>query len=143
MALKDLVMKTATVMVPGAGGPEPLVLRGLGLDAIMLLLRSQGDAMQELYAKAMGGELTEENGADIAMTVLDQSSELAALMIALSAGEVDQWEAAMNLPASVQIEALEQIALLTFASEGGSKKTLEIVMRAMAGITKNLGLPNA
>jgi hypothetical protein len=80
------------------------------------------------------GELGAESAVDLAMTVLDQSGELGALVIALAAGEIDQWEAAMSLPASVQIEALEKLALLTFAAEGGAKKTLEIVIRAMRSI---------
>jgi hypothetical protein len=122
MPLKDLVVATATVMIPSANGPEPLVLRGLGLDGIMFLLRTQGEAMQSLYAQAVAGELGAESAMDLAMNVLDQSGELGALVIALAAGEIDQWEAAMNLPASVQIEALEKIALLTFAAEGGPKK---------------------
>ncbi len=140
MGLKNLVIGTATVMVPNGVDFEPLVVRGLGLDAVVSLLREQGPAMQAVYAKAIlyaqraaDPSVATELSGDLVVALLSDSPVLAAKMIALGCGEPDEWETVMVLPLSVQIELLEQIGILTFAAEGGAKKAVETVIRVMLG----------
>ena len=133
MSLKDLVAQTATVSVPSAGGPVPLVVRGLGLGAIMALMRNYGDTLESLYTKAAAGEMEADMLGGLISEAMARSGDLVADIIAWGCGEPDQADQCKLIPVGAQVELLEAILLLTFAAEGGPKKLMETVIRAMSG----------
>ena len=141
MALKDLVIRTVDVEVPTANGPLPLTVRGLGIGAILALLRAHSAALEAFYAKAVAGEINADSVGDVIMEAMEHSSALVAEIIAMGCGEPDEAGKVAMLPVSAQVELLESIALLTFAAEGGAKKLMETVIRAMAGFN-TLALPS-
>ena len=108
MGLKNLVIATETVMVPNADGSmEPVVVRGLGVEAILMMLRSQEAPMRRVFEMAVNGQLDPSNESAFAMLMLEQSGELVALGIAYAAGELDAIEKVMDLPLGVQIELVQ------------------------------------
>lgn len=135
MGLRDLVIPSAEIAVPG--NESPLVVRGLGLDAIVFLARCHGEALGDLYRRAEADDLQAEDAAALALDVVDDLPFLAAQAIALGAGEADAWEAAMRLPAPVQVEALEAVIRLTVAGDGLGK-TVEIVGRALREVSSRM-----
>lgn len=134
MALRDLIAPSVTIQVPNGDGMEPITVRGLGLDAIVGILRFEGEGLQELYAKAIDGTLDGATVATITTALFLESPDLAAIIIAYGAGEPDALEQARLLPAPVQIEILEEIGRLTFAAHGGPGKTMAIVARVLEGL---------
>lgn len=136
MGLKSLKFPEATIET--AGGP--LTVRGLNLPNILTLVRNHGAHLAAMFTKVMEQG---EAGLDLATVQAMGSMALATVprcvgeIIAFGAGEDDDEaiELAMNLPAPVQIEALERIAKLTFETEGGPKKVVEAVIRALQGTT--------
>jgi hypothetical protein len=130
MGLKDLVIPSETIKVPGG----ELAVRGLGLDSVVFLMRTHGASLQDVYARARAGELDPEA---IAASLFEESAVLAACIIACGCGEPEEFEKAMDLPAPTQIELLEAIGRMTFALEGGAKKFLETLERMMGSLTKD------
>lgn len=130
MGLKDLVIPSETIRVPGG----EITVRGLGLDSVIFLLRTHGGPLQDVYARARSGELDPHA---IAGSLFEESATLAGCIIACGAGEPDEFEKAMGLPAPSQIELLEAIGRMTFALEGGVKKFLETIERMMGSLTQD------
>lgn len=130
MGLKDLVIPSATVAVPGG----EVTVRGLGLDSVVFLLRTHAEPLQEVYLKATAGDIDGLDTHAVAAAMLDESATLAACIIACAAGEPEEIDKAMGLPAPSQLELLEAIGRLTFAMEGGAKKFLETVERMMRSL---------
>lgn len=135
MALKDLVIPTIQVQV---SADEELVVRGLALNSVVHLLRTQGAALQDMYASVTAGDVNAFDVNELAVAMLDAAPTLAAHIIACAVGEPDEWEKVYALPAPVQLDLLEAAGTLTFAVEGGPKKVMETVIRLMGGLTKNL-----
>ncbi len=131
MGLKNLVIPEVTVEVPGN---EPLVVRGLGIDSVMFLVRHHRDNLELLFQQAQAGKISAESAEAVALEVIAVSGILAGMIIACGAGEPDEWQKAMQLPMDVQAELLLQIGLLTFASEGGVEKFMQTVLKVMSGV---------
>lgn len=130
MALSRLIIATETVEIPG---DEPLVVRGLGVVEAVHLARSFFTEMQNLFDKAVAGEL---HGFDVEQSLLmlgEQGPRLIGNIIACAADEPDQWGNAMRLPLGVQLDALEKIGILTFGAEGGVEKFLGTVIKMLSG----------
>jgi len=72
--------------------------------------------------------------AEAIIEVIRESPVLVANIITLCSDERDQQEAAMQLPATVQTEALLAIADLTFKDTAAIKKLAADVMRLIQGI---------
>jgi hypothetical protein len=130
MGLKNLVIASEIIKVPGN---DDLVVRGLGLDSIVYLLRHNQSALEEVFAAAQNGSLNASSVEGLAATLADRAGPLAYMLIACGCGEPEEWRNAGGLPLSVQIEAIEKIVNLTFASEGGVEKFLETVTRMLSG----------
>lgn len=137
MALKDLVIPSITV--PALG--DTLVVRGLGLDSVIHLLRVQSGPLQEMFSRVTAGDVNAFDVAELSVAMLDFAPELAAHIIACAVGEPDQWAKVFALPAPTQLELLEAAGTLTFAVEGGPKKVMETVIRLMGGVTQALDSP--
>jgi hypothetical protein len=71
---------------------------------------------------------------DVIIEVIRESPVLVANVISLCCDERDQQEAALQLPATVQAEALLAIADLTFKDTAAIKKLAADVMRLIQGI---------
>lgn len=139
MGLKDLRLPTETVKLPGG---ESFAVRGLHtLDIAHLIRRHQG-AMEGLFAKFASD--TEGDVTAAGAAFLKTAPALAAEVIALASGELDgasEMDAAAivanasRLPVAAQLDALEKIVTLTFDGEGGPKKAIETVIKAIRGAT--------
>jgi hypothetical protein len=130
MGLSNLVIASERVQVPGN---EDLVVRGLGLDSIIFLVRNNQSGLEEIFSKVQNGGIEASSVEGLAVTLADRAGPLAFQIIACGVGEPDQWRQAALLPLPVQVEALEKIIRLTFAGEGGVEKFLETVTRMMSG----------
>lgn len=131
MGLKNLVIPSVTVNIPDN---EPIVVRGLAIDSIMFLVRHHRETLEVLFDKAQKGEFNDQTAEQIALEVVSASGVMAAMIIACGAGEPEEWQKAMQLPASIQVEALYQIGILTFAADGGVEKFMQTVISVMSGV---------
>lgn len=138
MPLKDLVIPSETILIPNNG---PLVVRGLGLDSIVFLLRHHWAAAEEILQRAQDGTLDASSVEELAVSMADQFAPLAAMIIACGAGEPNEWQNAQKLPASVQIDAIVKIGNLTLIAEGGLEKMMETVIKVLTGVG-GLNLPS-
>lgn len=131
MGLKNLVIPEVAIKVPGN---EDLVVRGLGIDSVMFLVRHHRETLEALFTKAQKGEISAENADTLALELISASGILAGMIISCGAGEPEEWQAAMQLPVSIQLEALVQIGALTFAADGGVEKFMQTVVSVMSGV---------
>lgn len=132
--LKGLRIPTRTVSV--ADGVA-ITVRGLSFTDISHLVAEYAPAMKGLFAELVSGGLEDVSSSDamkFASVLLKQAPDLAAAIIAHASGEPDSMEEANTLPFPAQLELLEAVALLTFATEGGAKKVLETVIRLAQGV---------
>lgn len=136
MGIDDVII--ASRQVPISGAKEPFVVHGLGLPAIVFLVRNHGAELQSLYERAAAGEIDVSDGAKIAVSLAEQSVELAAQIMACGVGEPDKWQGYLKLNIGDQVALLEAVFELTFAVEGGAKKVVETVVKAMQGVTETL-----
>lgn len=131
MGLKNLVIPEVAIKVPGN---DDLVVRGLGIDSVMFLIRHHRDVLEELFSKSQTGELDLANTEKFVVELISSSGIMCAMVIACGAGEPELWQKAMQLPVSIQTEALYQIGVLTFAAEGGVEKFMQTVVNVMSGV---------
>jgi len=133
MALRDIKIPTVTIAAPGG----EFTVRGLSLDDVAWLVQRHGAALNALFARfvAEEHELTAEGVSEVALPVIQEAPGLAAELIACAADDPQARDVVRTLPFPVQVEAVEQIAQLTFHAEGGPKKFVETVIRMMQGTT--------
>jgi len=131
VGLKNLVIPEVAIKVPGN---EDLVVRGLGIDSVTFLVRHHRETLEVLFNKSQSGEISAENAEQLAVEMISSSGVMCAMIIACGAGEPDAWQTAMQLPISIQVEALFQIGVLTFAAEGGVEKFMQTVLSVMSGV---------
>lgn len=131
MGLKSLVIPEVAIKVPGN---EDLVVRGLGIDSVMFLVRHHREFLEELFERAQAGEISGDSAEGLAIEVISKSGVMAGMLIACGAGEPDEWQKAMQLPVSIQTEALLHIGVLTFAADGGVEKFMQTVVNVMSGV---------
>lgn len=144
MGLSNLTFPEATIQSPGG----EFAVRALGLEDVSELVRSHGPAMKTAFDQFTGGATTEDELKDIQLTeqgvasfilpLLESAPTLCAEVIARAAGEPENVAIVKRLPFPVQVDALEQIAVLTFETAGGPKKFLETVVRLTKGTTELL-----
>lgn len=145
--LKDLKLPSAEIEVPGG----KFTVRGLSLDDIAYLIRSHKGKLGEMFDEFQNADEDVNLEATqsimrMLMPLLETTPRLIADVIACAAGDADDWELAAQLPFPYQVEAIEQILVLTFSVEGGPKKVLETVIRLAQGTTAlvaDLGSPGA
>lgn len=131
MGLKNLVIPEVAIKVPGN---EDLVVRGLGIDSVMFLVRHHRETLEALFEKTRDGEIDVANAERFAIEMISASGVLCGMIIACAAGEPDEWQKAMQLPVTIQTEVLYQIGVLTFAAEGGVEKFMQTVVSVMSGV---------
>lgn len=122
-------------------GDTTLRLEGLSLEHFAILVREHLpdlDALAELFA---GGSVqSTQDFQKVALAIVTQAPGFAANVIALSAGEPDQAENAMRIPAPTQIDMLVTIGDLTFTEVGGVKKAVETVAALLQAMNVNPGV---
>jgi len=137
MGLHNLVIPTETIKIPGN---DDLVVRGLGADSIIFLVRHHSETLENLYGGVTEGTIDTDNPEALALALANQSPNLIAMIIACGVGEPEQWETAGKLPFSIQIDALIKIGRLSLSAEGGLEKMMGSVMQVMTDMS-SLGTP--
>lgn len=141
MGLKHISIPEALVALPGG---DSFAVRGLCFDDLAYLVRRHGAKLKKLFEDfTERGEVTVEGIAMFALPLLEQAPEIAAELIACASGDKNDVGIAAKLPLPVQLDALEKLADLTFAAEGGPKKVLETVVRMAQGVSGLLATINA
>lgn len=135
MGLRDL--KVAEEIIKVTGGE--FSVRGLALNEIMLLVQKRREtlraAFDNLSATEEGIDLGDQK--ETIANLLHEAPELIAEVIALASGDYcdETMAIARKLPMPEQMEALEAVGRLTFATEGSLKKVIETVTRVMVSAT--------
>jgi hypothetical protein len=147
MALSDFVIQTARIELPGGGSFD---VRGLSLNDVIGLVLEQKAAMEQVFNFIEQHQLHEGSlNADVGLQLLRQMPEFGCKLIAVAAGEPDQVAKVAGIPAPKQLEALEQIAKLTFTDAAGFKAFVGKVVAAVQGAQavlpseKTLELPSS
>lgn len=132
--LKGLRLPTRTVTV--ADGVS-ITVRGLAFTDISALVNDYAPAMKGLFDELVGGgidDVSMDDAMKFGSVLVKQAPDLAAAIIAHGSGEPESLGEAKSLPFPAQLELLEAVALLTFATEGGAKKVVETVIRLAQGM---------
>lgn len=142
MSLQSYRIPVEDVDIEGRDGKLTFAVRGLSATAISALIRSQGEAMQKLYVRALNKEFDVQDVEALLQILLDESPLMVALIIAFGVGEPENWEQAQEMPFGDQVILLDAIIRKTFEREGGMGKVMEIIKRAMtqAGASNPLQL---
>ncbi|AEG53115.1 phage pre-tape measure protein [Sinorhizobium meliloti] len=124
-----------------------LSVRGLTVPDITQLVHIHQDAALSIYDRFKDPKMLGEGSVEsVAQELLGKFPSVVAHLIALAADEPHRLDDYAKLPIDVQVAALEKIAILTFAMEGGLKNFIETVTRIAAsagGLTDQLRLPLA
>lgn len=117
MALANYVVPLERIELPDGG---EFVVRGLALNDVMMLVLEQKDSLEHAFnfVEKNNLHLGQVNG-DIGLKLLRDLPTLAAKLVALAAREPEEFEKVGNLPAPVQLDALEKVARLTFKDAAG------------------------
>lgn len=128
-----------TVQMKSGEGSMPLSCRGLNLDEVVSLTREYAEFLSPAYDAARSGSLTNEGLFDILVKMIEEVPILANTIIYFGIdGEEDDLEAITKFPLGVKIELIQAIVTLTFHSENGEGKSMEIVMSAIRKTTEAL-----
>lgn len=130
MAIKDFLLPTEEVAFPNGGS---FTVRGLSIQDITLLLAQHGPAMETFFDQYNGQK--EKSAMEMGMSVVGKAPALVAQIIASAADEADMVDKVMRFPLTMQQDALEKIARLTFDASGGPGKFIEAVMALVQGTT--------
>lgn len=122
-----------------AGGE--FTIRGLALVDVTQLIATHKDTISGVFDQFAGRRADQIQGSEMlgaALGLVEHSPALAAHVIALSSDSPESFDEIKKLPVDVQVEAIEKIAAMTFAMEGGSKKFWETVIRLSKATNKAL-----
>jgi len=130
------VSATATVTFPGG----QMTVRGLSLPDVTTLISLHREVIADLFQRAAADPLQALAAAAVfGQRLLHEAPELGADIIALAADvPTEKRPNVSRVPFPAQIEALEKIAELTFATEQDLKKVIETVVRGARAISGSL-----
>lgn len=133
-ALLNYTDPTETVNVKTAEGILPLVTYGIGLEHVVILARDYGEALAPIYTQAASGTLDDASAAMALVSLAEEVPMLinVAIFYGLRCTDADEISMISKFPLGVRIELIESIARLTFHSENGSGKVMEIAKTAFA-----------
>ena len=117
------------VPIPQDDGPDvDIYVRGLSpSDFTAIMADDGGDELGTMYRRLVNEAVTPTEIEKVALDALNTLPDLMAKLIARAADLPDEWEAVKSFSIGAQIDLIQQIALLTFASENVRKKAMEIV----------------
>jgi hypothetical protein len=134
MPLADFVPVKRTVAFPGG----EFEVRALNLLDISMLIDNHRFAIDQIASQIRTSRELSFPDDDIIreaiIEVIRESPVLVANIISLCSDERDQQEAALSLPATIQLETLLAVADLTFKDTAAIKKLAADVMRLITGI---------
>ncbi len=142
-------LKTETIEF---GEDSKITVRGLTVPDITQLVQVHQDSAVAIYEKFSGknaAALSEQTVESVALELLGKFPSAIAHLLYLCDAEREPEtlvEVYATLPIDVQVAALEHIATLTFAMQGGLKNFVETVVRITAsasGLSKELKKPQA
>lgn len=142
----DLEALRAELLVSAAvrNGEREFRVSGLPLNAVLDICRRHWESVSGLFDKLMaqvqsGEAITLDQANWLGGALLTAIPEVAAEIIAVCAGHgVEAGVVYRELPAPVQLDALDKIAGLTFTSEMPPKKVIETVVRMLGGVSQTL-----
>ena len=132
MALRNFRPQTETLL-----DPDGTLITSLTLSDVTLLIDAHWDEMKSIYDFYQGIQSSAEVDEKVNQTILEcvrVAPDLAASLIALSAGEPDAQAQAKSLPFTVQIDALVKIVNLTLREVGGLGNFSAVLRSAVAGL---------
>lgn len=125
--LPEFIAETRTITVKRRGQPDYVfTVRGLNLLDLTELFKTHLPdigAVVTMYQDS-GAQLNDATLGKLAMRIWKDAPGLLAHVIARAANNPDWVESAVRLPMMTQIEALREIAAMTFDEVGGAKKLL-------------------
>ena len=133
MSLKDLTIPSVPVQTPGG----EFSVRGLSLDDLTYILQRHAVEVSHVISaiEAKKGDVDHDLISEMAVGLIEAAPGVAAEIVAVAAGELDQIDTVRRLPFPVLLDAVEKIGNLTFEVYGGPKKVLEAVIRLAKGTT--------
>ncbi len=140
MSLKSYKARTDTFFAgtDAEGEPNVVLLRGLTVEGLSLLMEGHWPQMRSLYDRFKEGDgEPEERLNRIIIDSLRLAPDLAAAIIAVSAGEPDAIENTKSLPFTSQVDALVKITNLTL-SEVGGLGNFSAVVQSLAEVMQNV-----
>lgn len=133
MALRNYKPKTDTIQA----GDEEVTIRALTLSDVTILVDAHWSEMKAIYDFYAGTEAEASIDEKVNRAILEcvrVAPDLAAAMIAVSAGEPDAVEIAKSLPFTVQVDAVLKIVTMTLSEAGGLGNFLAVLQRAMDSV---------
>lgn len=134
MALKNMVVERHTIKF----GQNEIVVRGLSTNDVLAVLYQNKDSLETLLKLATEAGVTHtaelpDDGAlmGLVANAVVTAPFAVASVIAYACDEPDALDAALSLPAPVQIEALVEITRLTFTDRAGFERFVGNVMAAI------------
>ncbi len=139
MGLRDIKIPEATIQTPGG----EFAVRGLSLDDISWLVERHESLVNQIFDTlgqadtGADGEVATQDLKQMAGPLLTQMPDVCSALIAAAADEPTQdgVTQAGRLPFACQVDALENVLVLTLEASGGVKKLAETVIRMMQGVT--------
>lgn len=150
MDLAEYEFETADVFLGFKKGdtdkPQYLKVRGLSTRDVQMVVQIHGSTVVDLFNRVQADpDMSDlKNAAAVFNTIIEQAPELVADLIVYASDSktpTKAVEVALRLPLPVQLDALTQIARLTFEAYGGLGKFVETLIATFEGIqglTKNL-----
>lgn len=126
---------------------DKFTVGGIALNDIMVLVARRQTELNQMFSQfvtasvdADRSEIADDRARGIAVTLLNTAPDLAADIIAIASGGIDDELVTVvrKLPFPVQLAALAAIAELTFTSEMPPKKVVEMVVQMMQGTREAL-----
>lgn len=145
-SLSDLRLPTSEVFF---SEDQSITVRGLSVADLSEIIRDHATVLNSIYQENIvdAGEMP---AADVlARALMTEAPEVVARIVAHANDEPDSWEIVKNLPTITQINALVEVAILTFHSEAEVKKLMETliqgstVLSSLLGIVGDRSLPEA
>ena len=141
MGLRDLIITKEAVRVDDE---QSFDVRGLSYVDFSVLAKAHGGQAGKLFTQiktmAEAGELDDSGLVEMAKKAIQDFPDLIAHGVAAAADDPDGAVIFKKLRLPVQVEAVERIIGLTFASEGELKKLLETVIRGISAVAESVGL---
>ena len=133
-SLNDIAIPTAEVIVsPGV----TITVRGLAFYDVSTILKDHAGVLDKLYREHIVERHEVPPADQLARALMTEAPDVAAQIIASANDAPEAVDKVRKLPGITQVNALLEIARLTFHSEDEVKKLLETVIEG-AGVLSNL-----
>lgn len=139
--MSKFTLKTAPIRIDEE---QEFFVGPLSFNHIVLLADAHRNALETAFDRFSGRDpqtITENEAVDAVMSILREVPPLAAHIVALGADDERNWQDYMRLPAGVQLNAIIKIGEMTFASDGGPKKFVDLVLNAVRTGTGAISSP--